>query len=96
MVLILAIINYINLSIAQQNKRNKETGIRKTIGAGRKDIVFLFLTESFLITCIAFVVAMVITEITLPFFENIVDSHLSVTGVDPISLGLSYCSYQLF
>jgi putative ABC transport system permease protein len=76
-VLILAIINYINLSIAQQNKRNKEIGIRKTIGAGRKDIVFLFLTESFLITSVAFTVALVMTEITLPFFESIVDSHLS-------------------
>jgi putative ABC transport system permease protein len=77
LVLILAIINYINLSVAQQNKRNKEIGIRKTIGASRKSIVFLFLTESFLITCVAFTVALVITEITLPFFASIVDSHLS-------------------
>ena len=77
-VFLLAVINYINLSIAQQNKRNKETGIRKSIGAGRKEIVMLFLTESVLVTCVAFVVALVITEIALPFFNSIVDSHLSV------------------
>lgn len=77
-VLILAIINYINLSIAQKNKRNKETGIRKTIGAGRKDIVSLFLAESVLVTIVAFATALVITEITLPFFGNIVDSRLNI------------------
>jgi putative ABC transport system permease protein len=78
MVLILAMINYINLSIAQQNKRNKETGIRKTIGAARKDIISLFLTESVLVTLVAFAAALVMTEITLPFFENVVDSRLSI------------------
>jgi putative ABC transport system permease protein len=78
-VLVLAIVNYVNLSIAQQNKRNKETGIRKTIGAGRKDIVYLFLTESVLVTFIAFAIALVITEISLPFFGRVVDTQLRIT-----------------
>jgi putative ABC transport system permease protein len=78
-VLVLAIVNYVNLSIAQQNKRNKETGIRKTIGAGRKDIVSLFLTESVLVTFIAFAIALVITEISLPFFGRVVDTRLRIT-----------------
>ncbi len=77
-VLLLAIINYINLSIARHNKRNKETGIRKTVGAGRKDIVSLFLVESIIVTAIAFAIALIITEMTLPFFENIVNSKLSI------------------
>jgi putative ABC transport system permease protein len=79
LVLILAIINYINLSVAQQNKRNKETGIRKTIGAGRKDIIFLFLVESFLVSSAAVDVALVLTEMSLPIFSHIVDSHLSAS-----------------
>jgi putative ABC transport system permease protein len=77
-VLLLAIINYINLSIAQQNKRNKETGIRKTVGAGKRDIIFLFLTESVLVTGFAFLIGMVIAEIALPFFTRVVDTRLSM------------------
>lgn len=77
-VLILAIINYINLSIAQLHKRNKETGIRKTIGAGRKNIVSLFLIESLLVTFIAFTAAITIAEVALPFFSNIVNSRLRI------------------
>lgn len=78
LVLILAIINYVNLSIAQQNRRNKEIGIRKTVGARRKDILILFLTESVIVCFAAFGVALVITEITLPVFASIVSTHLSV------------------
>jgi putative ABC transport system permease protein len=77
-VLLLAIINYINLSIARHIKRNKETGIRKTIGAGNKDIVFLFLAESVIVSTVAFVVALIIAELSIPFFENIVDSKLTI------------------
>ncbi len=77
-VLILAVINYINLNAAQQNKRNKETGIRKTIGAGRKEIIFLFLTEAILVTIMAFFFASCITEITLPAFNAFLGIHLSL------------------
>jgi putative ABC transport system permease protein len=75
-VLLLAIINYVNLSVARQNKRNRETGIRKTIGAGRRSIVFLFLTESVLVTCAAFTFGLLIAGAALPFFNTIVDSRL--------------------
>ncbi len=77
-VLILAVINYINLNAAQQNKRNKETGIRKTIGAGRREIIFLFLTESILVTVTAFFLALSIVEITLPAFNAFLGIHLSL------------------
>ncbi len=77
-VLILAVINYINLNAAQQNKRNKETGIRKTIGAGRKEIIFLFLTESVLVTVAAFFLALCIVEISLPAFNSFLGTRLSM------------------
>jgi putative ABC transport system permease protein len=77
-VLLLAIINYVNLTVAQQNKRNKETGIRKTVGADRKDMILLFLTESVLVTSLAFGFAIIILIVGLPFFNNIVDSSLTV------------------
>jgi putative ABC transport system permease protein len=77
-VLLLAIINYVNLTVAQQNKRNKETGIRKTVGADRKDMILLFLTESVLVTTLAFIFAIFILFAGLPLFNNIVDSSLTV------------------
>ena len=77
-VLILAVINYINLNAAQQNKRNKETGIRKTIGAGRREIIFLFLTESVLVTITAFFLALNIVEISLPAFNTFLGIRLSL------------------
>jgi putative ABC transport system permease protein len=80
-VLILAIINYINLNGAKQNKRNKETGIRKTIGAGKKDIISLFLTESILVTVTGFAAALIIVEITLPAFSSLINSHLSLSSI---------------
>ncbi len=77
-VLILAVINYINLNAAQQNKRDKETGIRKTVGAGRKEIIFLFLTESVLVTAAAFFLALCIVEISLPAFNSFLGTRLSL------------------
>jgi putative ABC transport system permease protein len=77
-VLVLAVINYVNLTVARQNKRNKETGIRKTIGANRKDLIFLFLIESVLVTVIAFGIALIILVLGLPIFNGIVESSLSI------------------
>ena len=77
-VLTLAIINYVNLTMAQQNRRNKETGIRKTLGAGTQNVISLFLVESVFLTMTAFAVALVIVEITLPLFSDIVDTRLSM------------------
>ena len=77
-ILILAVMNYISLTVAQRNRRNKETGIRKTIGAGRKEIIFGFLTESMLVTLIALVIALLIIELSLPYFSGILNSNLSI------------------
>jgi len=77
-VLILALINYVNLSIAQEDKRNKEIGIRKTVGADRKDIVILYLTESVIVTGMAFSIAVLIIEIALPYFSKLIGISLSL------------------
>jgi putative ABC transport system permease protein len=75
-ILILAIINYVNLTAAQQNKRNKETGIRKTVGASRKDMIILFLTESVLVSYIAFFIALALMELFIPTFSRLIDEKL--------------------
>lgn len=76
-ILILSIINYVNLTAAQQNQRNKETGIRKTVGASRRDMILLFLSESVFITSLSFMAALAILELALPFFNSIIDKNLN-------------------
>lgn len=76
-ILILAIINYVNLTAAQQNKRNKETGIRKTVGASRKDMIALFLTESVLVSFIAFGIALAFMEMLIPTFSRLIGNPLN-------------------
>jgi putative ABC transport system permease protein len=91
-VLILAVINYINLTVARQNKRNKETGIRKTIGANRIDMIFLFLAESILVTLFAFIIALVMLPSGLPYFNKILDTTLSLQPLItfPVSFILAF------
>jgi putative ABC transport system permease protein len=77
-ILTLASINYINLTLAQQKRRNKEIGIRKTVGAGKNDIITGLITESIVITLLAFLCALIFVEVTLPYFSHIFSSRLSL------------------
>lgn len=77
-ILSLAIINYINLTAAQQNKRNKETGIKKTIGADRNNILFHYMVESLLITILAFITGLLMLWILLPFYETVFNTTLNI------------------
>jgi putative ABC transport system permease protein len=69
LVLFIACINFINLTTARSEKRAREVGIRKAIGSQRKQLIFQFLTESVLITCIAFLFSIVIVQLVLPSFN---------------------------
>ena len=77
-VLILACINFMNLSTAQSEKRAREVGIRKSIGSARLQLVYQFLTESFMVVSFAFVFAIAIVGISLPLFNDIADKRLSM------------------
>ncbi|WP_422107621.1 ABC transporter permease [Winogradskyella sp.] len=70
-ILLLACINFINLSTARSEKRATEVGIRKSIGSQRGQLIFQFLTESFLIVVLAFVLAVGIVLISLNGFNNL-------------------------
>lgn len=77
-VLIIACINFMNLSTARSEKRAKEVGIRKTIGAGRGSLVMQFLGESLLVSFISFVIGVGIIFLMLPWFNNLVGVKLTV------------------
>lgn len=76
--LLIACVNFINLSTATASKRSTEVGIKKVLGAGRKSLIFQFLTESFLATIIALVIALLLIWISLPFFNTLSGKTLSM------------------
>ena len=79
-VLLLACINFMNLSTAQSEKRAKEVGVRKTMGSLRKQLMFQFFCESLVTVTIALLLALVIVWLTLPFFNTITEKQIKIPG----------------
>jgi putative ABC transport system permease protein len=77
-VLLLACINFMNLSTARSEKRAKEVGVRKAIGSGRKQLIYQFFSESFLVVFLAFFFALIISGLLLPLFNEVADKKLSI------------------
>ena len=77
-VLLLACINFMNLSTARSEKRAREVGVRKAIGSMRSQLVNQFLSESFMIVSIAFVVAMLMVSLSSPAFNQLADKKISL------------------
>ncbi|MDJ1485506.1 permease prefix domain 2-containing transporter [Cytophagaceae bacterium YF14B1] len=78
LVLIIACVNFINLFTTQALKRMKEVGVRKVLGARKVQLVIQFLGESFLLTCLSGIIAIVLYLIALPFYNHI--SGRQITG----------------
>ncbi len=78
LVLLIACINFTNLSIARSERRAREVGVRKALGSLKRHIVFQFLMESVLITLMAFVVALMLLSISLPAFNTLTTSTIQV------------------
>jgi putative ABC transport system permease protein len=93
LVLIIACINFMNLSTARSEKRAKEVGIRKAIGSRRKQLITQFLTESLVTAFIAFLISLVIVKVSLPFlsevgFKNV---NLNVSSIPLLAILLAGC-----
>ncbi len=81
-VLVLAMINFINLSTAKSANRAKEVGIRKAIGSLRKNLVNQFLSESVLFSVISFIIGVALTALFLPVFNQVAGKSLSIPWTD--------------
>lgn len=77
-ILLIACINFMNLSTARSEKRAKEVGIRKVTGAGRGLLIGQFMTEAFLTACIAGAIALLLVQLTLPAFNRLVGIDLFI------------------
>ncbi|MGN8055805.1 ABC transporter permease [Pedobacter sp. 22163] len=78
-ILLIACINFMNMATAKSEKRAKEVGIKKTIGANRTSLIVQFLTESMVLTFIAVVFSIAILEIFLPTFNNLLNIKLNIS-----------------
>ena len=78
LIVLIASINFMNLSTAQASRRAKEVGIKKVSGSTRGMLVSQFLAESFILTFISLVLALVIIRVTLPYFNNLLGTSLEI------------------
>jgi putative ABC transport system permease protein len=89
-ILLIACINFVNLTIARSVKRAKEIGIRKVVGGKRKQLTLQFLGESFLLSFFAFSLAVVIVQLILPVFNDLSNKSLNLTYLFDIKLVSGY------
>ena len=78
-ILLIACINFINLTVARSLKRAKEIGIRKVVGGNRKQLIMQFLGESFVLCMIAFIMALAIVQLVLPVFNSLSNKTLALS-----------------
>ena len=77
-ILLVACINFMNMATAKSERRTKEVGIKKTIGATRSSLVIQFLTEAMVLTTVAVLIAVTIVEVTLPVFNNLLEIDIAI------------------
>ncbi|MBC7922014.1 MAG: ABC transporter permease, partial [Ferruginibacter sp.] len=82
-VLLLACINFMNLSTARSEKRAKEVGIRKAVGSARGQLIGQFLGESLLVAFLAFILAIFLVQVSLPFFNGLADKAVFIPWNTP-------------
>jgi len=80
--LLIACMNYINAATAKSINRAKEIGVRKVFGAFRSQLISQFLSEAFLITFVAVTLSVLLTDIALPTFENLMDTNLRYSLIE--------------
>jgi len=83
-VLLLACINFMNLSTARSEKRAKEVGIRKAVGSLRGQLIKQFFCESFLIAILAFVFSLLLAQLAMPYFNEVADKQMSILWNEPL------------
>lgn len=93
-VLLLACINFMNLSTARSEKRAREVGIRKAVGSSRSQLIYQFYGESLLCVLLAFLVSLLLVKLSLPAFNQIAGKQISIPWNNPafwlFAIGFSF------
>lgn len=92
-VLLIACINFMNLSTARSEKRAKEVGIRKVMGSHKSNLIFQFLSEAVLTSLLAFIFSIVLIQLLLPFLKDLGFEHIKfdLTNIYLLLIGLGVC-----
>ncbi|GAB3968203.1 ABC transporter permease [Spirosoma terrae] len=89
-ILVIACINFVNLTVARSLKRAKEIGVRKVVGGGRSQLTIQFLGESFILCFIAFIAAILIVYVVLPTFNQLSNKSLALSYLFDAQLVIGY------
>lgn len=81
-ILLIACVNFMNLSTAKSEKRSLEVGVRKAIGSSRNGLISQFMLESILLSFLSMLLAFVLIEVSLPYFNNLLDITLRINYAD--------------
>jgi len=81
-ILLIASVNYMNMATARSIRRSKEVGIRKVAGAGRSQLIFQFIGEAILLSLIAIWLAILISDLILPYFNQLSGKDLDIHWLD--------------
>ncbi len=85
-ILLIACINFMNLATARSEKRAKEVGVRKVLGAGKQKLVFQFISEALFLALLSAVLAVIIISLVLPAFNTLVQKNLSLGLNNPMHI----------
>jgi len=92
-ILLIACINFMNLATARSLRRAREIGVRKVVGAGKRQLVAQFIGESMFVSFLALILSLLIVALILPSFNSLTEKHLAINLADPsfllIVLGLT-------
>lgn len=83
-ILVIACINFMNLSTARASRKAKEVGIKKSVGAGRQSIVFQYMSESLFVTVTSVILALAMVWLFLPQFNLITEKKITLSLLDPV------------
>ncbi|WP_462264107.1 ABC transporter permease [Mucilaginibacter sp.] len=94
-ILLIACINFMNLSTARSEKRAKEVGVRKVVGAPKSTLIIQFITESILLSLFAGILAVIIVSLCLPAFNDLVGKRLFIPFANPLYwlFGLGFVAF---
>ena len=94
-ILLIACINFVNLTVARSVKRAKEIGIRKVVGGDRRQLITQFLGESFVLCFLAFAAALILAAVVLPVFNELANKKLSFSYLIDVKLVSFYIALFL-
>jgi len=94
-VLLIACINFINLSTANSTVRSKEIGMRKTVGSGPWQLILQFMVESIILCFLAMLISISLVEIIRPYLYNVFGSHVDLTFISPAGMVIFVLSFPI-